>query len=72
MNQIKSNALTKIIAQKQTSYIPEKIDILNFLVGSALVNKNEQKLWEFSRKISKHFIGEFWQNKIVNFESHFK
>ena len=67
MNQIKSNALTKIISQKQTSNVPEKIDILNFLVGSALINKNEQKLWDFSRKISKHFIGEFWQKKMIDF-----
>ena len=67
MNQIKSNALTKIISQKQTSNVPEKINILNFLVGSALINKNEQKLREFSRKISKHFIGEFWQNIMPDF-----
>ena len=72
MNPIKSNVLTKIISQNQTSNVPKKIGILNFLVGSALVNKNEQKLWEFSRKISKHFIGEFWQNKIVDFESPFE
>jgi hypothetical protein len=71
MNQIKSNTLTKIISQKQTIDAPIKINILNFLVGSALINKNEQKLWEFSRKISKHFIGEFWQYKKVDFESHF-
>jgi hypothetical protein len=71
MNQIKSNVLPKIISLKQTSNFPEKIGILNFLVGSALANKNEQKLWEFSRKISKHFIGEFWQYKKVDFESHF-
>ena len=72
MNQMKSNALTKIISQKQTINVPDKINILNFLVGSALVNKNEQKLWEFSRKISKLFIGEFWQNEIANFESRFE
>jgi hypothetical protein len=69
MNQIKSNVLTKIISHKQTSDAPVKINILNFLVGSALINKNEQKLWEFSRKISKHFIGEFLQTKIVDVES---
>ena len=69
MDQIKSNVLTKIISQQQTSNVPVKIGILNFLVGSALVNKKEQKLWDFSRKISKHFIEEFWQNKKVNFES---
>lgn len=72
MNQIKSNTLTKIISQKQTSYVPQKINILNFLVGSALVNKNEEKLWEFSRKISKHFIGEFWKSKILDYKSQIK
>lgn len=69
MNQIKSNVPT-IISHKQTSDAPVKINILNFLVGSALINKNEQKLWEFSRKISKHFIGEFLRTKIVDVESH--
>lgn len=72
MNQIKSNTLTKMISQKQTRNVPQKINILNFLVGSALVNKNEEKLWEFSRKISKHFIGEFWRSKIVDFDSRAK
>ena len=71
MDQMKSNVLAKIISQKHTSNVPKKISLLNFLVGSALVNKNEQKLWEFSRKISKHFIGEFWQNKKVEFEPNF-